>query len=362
METRKFLSLMGLVPFPMFLGSHDPDSPDSPLVSERSVHMPLSSVGSYLPAAQEFLNHWAQVNLALGGAPATDLKLQGAYTLANLTSDRAALQAAITATEGSDNVRQTAATNRDLKKGAILPRIGQFRAGARFKLVGTGYVGALPRVPSFKGNQSLFLKPFDDMANLWLTINADTSVPGFTPPLLLPGGYTQANHATELAALRAAYIAVDNANETARLNRKKRDVLLPPIKKRLLQYRVAVLATFGPNDPLTLSVPLVTPPPGSTPQPVNLSGVWNATTSKADLDWSASTNANLAHYSVRTAPVPYHAADESVVGEVSAGALEFSTVAGLLAPGSVAQFKVYVVLTTGNEKGSNTVSVTHPGP
>ena len=324
--------------------------------------MPLSSIGSYLPTTQEVINHWTQVNAALGGAPATDLKLQGGYILATLTSDRAALQAAITATEGSDNVRQTAATNRDLKKAAIFPRLAQFRAGVRFKLVGTGYVGALPRVPNFSRNQALFLKAFDDMASLWLTINADATVVGFTPPLLLIGGYTQASFATELAALRTAYNAVDNADEAARLNRKKRDVLLPPLKKRLLQYRIAVLATFGPNDPLTLSLPVVTPPPGSTPAAVNLSGVWNPATSKGDLSWSESTNPNLDHYSVRTAPIPYKAADESVVAEVPAGTLTYSTDSGLLAPGSVAQFKVYVVLTTGNEKGSNTVSITHPGP
>ena len=61
---------------------------------------------------------------------------------------------------------------------------------------------------------------------------------------------------------------------------------------------------LGPGDPLTLSLPSVTPPPGSTPQPVNLSGVWNAGTSKAVLTWSASTNPNMAHYSVQTAPAP----------------------------------------------------------
>lgn len=319
--------------------------------------MPLSSIGSYLPATQEFINHWDQVNTALGGSP---LLLQGGYTRANLISDRAALQAAITLTETSDNVRQTAATDRDLKKGAILPRIGQFRAGVQFKLVGTGYVGALPRVPKFNSNQSTFLKPFDDMANLWLTINGDATVPGFTPPLLLVGAYAQAGFATELAALRTAYIAVDNANETARLNRKKRDVLLPPIKKRLLQYRVAVLATFGPGDPLTLSLPSVTPPPGSTPQAVNLSMVWDPVLGKAVGTFTASDHADLLHYSVRTAPVPYHTSEETVVMTILPGTLTFETLAGLLAPGSVAQFKVYVVLTTGNEKGSATVGVTHP--
>ncbi len=319
--------------------------------------MPLSSIGSYLPTTQEFINHWDQVNTALGDSP---LLLHGGYTRANLITDRTALQTAVTLTEASDNVRQTAATDRDNKKAGVYPRIGQFRAGVQFKLNGTGYVGALPRVPKIDRNQALFLKPFDDMANLWLTINGDATVPGFTPPLLLVGGYTQANLATELTALRNAYIAVDNANETARLNRKKRDVLLPPLKKRLLQYRVGVLGTFGPGDPLTLSLPSVTPPPGSTPQAVNLSAVWDPVLGKAVLTWTASDNVNLDHYSPRTAPVPYHASEETVLGEVAPGTLTFVTDAGLLAPGSTAQFKLYVVLGTGNEKGSATVSVTHP--
>ena len=83
----------------------------------------------------------------------------------------------------------------------------------------------------------------------------------------------------------------------------------------------------------------------------------------ADLQWSASPNPDLDHYSIRTAPGPtYKAADESVVDDVPSNQTDFSTNAGLLAPGATALFRVYVVLTTANEKGSNTVSVTHPGP
>jgi hypothetical protein len=71
---------------------------------------------------------------------------------------------------------------------------------------------------------------------------------------------------------------------------------------------------------------------------------------RIDLERSASTNPNLANCSVLTAPDC--AADESVVAEVSAGTVTISTDSGLIAPGSTAQFKVSVVLTTGNEKGA----------
>src|SRR5262249_46891531 len=71
---------------------------------------------------------------------------------------------------------------------------------------------------------------------------------------------------------------------------------------------------------------------------------------------------NLDHYSARTAPGPtYHADDGSVVVEVPAGTTSYSTIEGLVAPGATAQFRVFVVLTTANENGSNAVSVTRPG-
>jgi hypothetical protein len=53
---------------------------------------------------------------------------------------------------------------------------------------------------------------------------------------------------------------------------------------------------------------------------------------------------------------------EEVQGSVPVGdPLEFRTTKGLLLPGSVSLFRVYVVNDTDNEKGSDTVVVTRPG-
>ena len=61
-------------------------------------------------------------------------------------------------------------------------------------------------------------------------------------------------------------------------------------------------------------------------------------------------------------PVPtYSAAEESVVAEIPAGTPTLSSLEGLAAPGGATDFKVYVVVTTGNEKGSNVVRITRPG-
>ncbi len=42
------------------------------------------------------------------------------------------------------------------------------------------------------------------------------------------------------------------------------------------------------------------------------------------------------------------------------GTLALSTDEGLTTPGATMRYKVYVVLDTSNEKGSNAVAVTHP--
>ncbi len=54
-----------------------------------------------------------------------------------------------------------------------------------------------------------------------------------------------------------------------------------------------------------------------------------------------------------------HTNTEQVVATLPPGTLSFSTNAGLTVPGSTMGFKVYVKLTTGNEKGSNAITVTH---
>jgi hypothetical protein len=128
------------------------------------------------------------------------------------------------------------------------------------------------------------------------------------------------------------------------------------------QYRSGVKAALPLSHALQLTIPALSPPPGSTPAAVSASGDWNPGTLEADLTWTPSTNPNLDHYSVRTAPGPvYKAAEESVVGLVPSTDTEFSTNVGLAAPGARALYRIYVVLTTANEKGSNTVSVTRPG-
>jgi hypothetical protein len=320
--------------------------------------MPISSIASYLSTMQEFITHWTAVNTEL--ALAGPIVLPSGYAVASLTLDRTGLEAKIIAVEPALNALQTAANLRDNLKGPMKERVRQFRAFANGFLRGSQYIRAVPRLPKFNSSPGDFMQALDDMASLWTTINA-TPPAGFTPPLKLQGNYLVAAFNTDVAAMRAGFQAWNAALQSVAIARGQRDMLLPPIPPRLAQYRQAVLASFPPGHALIQSLPLIRPAPGSTPHAVQLSGLWSAGIGKAHLEWTVSDNADLDHYSVRSCDPPrYRSADEATVGDVPAGTQEFDTDLGLLAPGSAKIFKVYVVTTEDNEKGSNAVKVTHP--
>ena len=327
----------------------------------KGVSMPLTSLGSYLTTAQAFIAHWTSVNATLGANP---LKLKSTYAVSDFTADRAALQTAITALEPSFNALQAAVRDRDLKKAAIKPRVLQFRNAVRFYLQGQPIENSLPVQPALSAIESKFLKPLDDTASLWALVNAIPatgvgSVPGFTPPLTLLGAYPIATLTTDIAALRAAYLAVSNAQVNLKIVREKRDALLPNLRARMEQYRKAILALYAPTDPFVMSLPTLTAPSGSTPDPVSVSGKWDAALGKGVLTILPSDDPKLDYYSVRIGIAPtYKASEETVIGRIEKGETTFETTTGLAASGSVGLFKVYVVLTTGNEKGSATVKIT----
>ena len=352
---------------PTGVGSGDPATVDpapgslsGPSNAAKGKTMPISSIGSYLTTAQAFIAHWTAVNATLGANP---IKLRGTYALSDFTTDRAALQTAITALATPFNALEAAIRDRDLKKAALKPRILQFRNAVRFYLQGNPLENSLPVQPTISAVESKFLKPLDDMAALWAQVNAIPatgagSVPGLTTPLLLLGGYPIATFTADIAALRAAYLAVSNAQVNVKIAREKRDALLPNLRARMEQYRKAILALYSPNDPNVMSLPALTAPSGATPAPVSVTGEWNKLRETGVLTIVPSTDSKLDYYSVRTAlPPTYQAKEETIIGRIEKGETTFETRTGLAASGSVALFKVYVVLTTGNEKGSATVKI-----
>jgi hypothetical protein len=320
--------------------------------------MAITGPNSYPPTIALFLTHWDAVNTELGaGGP---LVLPGGMTRATLSGLRDDLVAFAASVQAELNDREVARGTIEISKAALLDRLSEFNRKVRGFLAHTPYATALPDVPSPSLGEGGITAPLDDMASLWATINGAT-IPGFTPPLLLLGGLALAAYNTNLAALKTAYSAYQTADQELRIERQRRNDVQDLAYAAMRGYRAAVQGTFAPTHALVESLPDLTPPPGSTPAAVTLSGSWNALALAADLTWSASTNPALSEYEIRMTPGPAYDPDaDSVVGNVPPGTLAFSTSAGLAASGDKASFRVYVVLTTGNEAGSNTVTITRP--
>src|SRR5687767_2361395 len=116
----------------------------NPGLIRRRHGVPITSIGSYVPVMQEFIAHWTDVHAEI--TPDT-LTLRGGFTLANFTTARSDIQAAITALEPADNARQAAGEDRDLKKAALHIRLGQLRAAVAALFPGTIYASMIPRLP-----------------------------------------------------------------------------------------------------------------------------------------------------------------------------------------------------------------------
>jgi hypothetical protein len=321
--------------------------------------MPISGPSSYVPTINEFLGHWTDVNTTLGGSG--PLVLPGAIAIATLTTHRDSLLTYAASIQSKLNDTQISRGTIDIKKAGLLTRLAEFNRKVRGFLAHTAYVQGLPEVPPPTAGQGPTLEPLDDMESLWGKINAAT-IPGFTGPLTLLGGYVIATFTTDLASLKSEYTAWQGFDQDVTLERERRNGLQDKVSPILRDYRAAVEGTFAPTDALVVSLPRLSPIPGATPPAVTANISWDATQSKAKITWSESTIANLAQYEIRFCPGANYSTDtETVIGNVSAGSLrEFLTDAGLSASGNVASFKVYVITTDGNEKGSNTLVMTRP--
>jgi hypothetical protein len=324
--------------------------------------MPLTTFESYLIVAQEYITHWGLVNTALGGTAATDLKLSGNYTVANLTTDRTAFQNAMDAVDNANNQVQVAVGNLENAKNNLRTRLTQFRASVQFQLRASGYFRALPTLPPKTSGENVTIDAYAKMAQLWTQINADATVAGFTPPLIIFGNYTLANFNTDLAALRAFYATADANRVKAEVARKNRDVLIPPYRPRYQEYKAAVIARLGANSALAKSIPAVSSKPGSTPEAVSLNGAWDTATGKAKLTITKSTATNFVRYEYRySAGTKYDGDTAAVLVSITdISTLTLETAKGLDAPDLSIAVKCYVVTNTGNEKGSNTVVITRP--
>ena len=315
--------------------------------------MPISGPASYIPTMDEFIAHWTSANTALGaGGP---IILLGSATLATFTAQRTQLEALRAQVEVERNTREAARTSLELLKISLLERLNQFNNKLRSLSPGPVWENLLPKAYGVSDGYGKIVTPLDDLSDLWLRYNNDVG------DLLLMGGYDQVAFADDLAALKTAYAALASADNGLGVIRGQRTVLEEQIYAVLNAYRLRIPAEFAEGSALYNTLPRLTPINSRTPDPVQANGTWNATTVEADLNWTASTDTELDHYEIRGVAGPeYDREDETNIIIPAAGPLVYATNYALGTPGNAASYKVYVILTTGNERGSNPVTITRP--
>lgn len=331
--------------------------------------MAITTNASYVPTMTEFIGHWTDVNAAR--APGAPLILASGLTLLAFTALKTDLIAVEATLQQRLNDQQIARGGIDERKRALLYWYG------RFMEVFDGYFGASPWqnarpvAGQFSARTEEFVRPMLDVADLWLRINAldgtGDEPPGLALPLVLTGEtaavtLTQAEFVNQIANLRTDADGETLAKGRAKLARSRRDFLQKQAYEAMKTYRVAMPAALPSTDDLQATLPRLTPEDtGTTPEPVAASAVYvSGATSKTV--YEASPAADLREYQLRGVIGDDWDEDDAVTIATNApgDAREFTVDFGLTQPGTKVALKVYVITTTGRERGSAVMVVERP--
>jgi hypothetical protein len=305
-----------------------------------------------------FVTHWD--NVLLDPIVVGNFVLPDGTTRDQLNSRRDQLVSFAATIQGRINDREITRGTIENSKDTLLGRLNEFNRKVRGFLADSPYAKALPDVPTPNAGEAKTLAPLDDMSSLWAKINV-SAIPSFVPPLLLIDGYDVTMFDSELVLLKSAYDTYQQHVQQLKLEREQRNDVQDLAYAAMRDYRAAVQGTFAPDHALVASLPRLKPEPGSTPSAVTASGVFDVSANAARITWTASSDANLDHYEVRMTPGPTYDTDaDTIIGNLATATLELLTLDGIPNPGDTASYKVYVVLTTGNESGSNTVTINRP--
>jgi hypothetical protein len=218
--------------------------------------MPYVNPKAYLTTVDAFLAHWEAVDAAL--APG-NLNLGGTFGLAELQSARANLAAKSTLVVEETNRREGLATDRDQRRKALRDRIGQFRSLVGALLPGSAYEKALPKKPLVNAGQGVWLRALDETAALWADIEADAP-PGAPVPFLVAGGYGLVDFSADSLALRNALTSLTAADQDVARAVDGREAVWKAVHPKLVQFRMAVAASFPLDHPLVTSLPRLSAP------------------------------------------------------------------------------------------------------
>ncbi len=179
--------------------------------------------------------------------------------------------------------------------------------------------------------------------------------------MLLGDNTEQGVFASTLSALCFAFGDMESKEVLLQLARGERNVTLRKAYEVMKFYREVAPGKYALHPEMIETMPRLTPVPGHTPERVNASAVFEAP-SQSKIVHDASTDSRLSHYELRgNAGDAYNEQDAVLIASHEPEEpREFLTSFALTQPGGKAAFKVFVVLTSGNEAGSAEMVVQRP--
>ncbi len=326
--------------------------------------MAITGPASYIPTIVDFLAHWAQCNAAQPPHPPLLVRLPAenvAVARAQLLALREALQVQQITVQSRLTDQGIARGVINLKKTELLEQFNQFTARLDSSYRNTSYYAMRPYAPNISDGQENFSRPLVDAMTLWEKLNTGTAPAGVTLPLLLPDNTTQGAFASGIAALQFAYGDERTKAQDTGLARADRNRIQDETYAIMRAYRETVPDKMREFPTLVETMPRLTPLPGHTPAAVNASAIFEAPNS-SKVVYDASSDTMLQGYQLRGNVGEDYSDEDAIVIDTRGpnDPREFLTPFGLNQPGARVAFKVYVILTTGNEAGSAAMLVHRP--
>ncbi len=322
----------------------------------------ITGPSSYITTMNQFNQHWLLVNAKLAPTPMIlGLPDKTTMTQAQFLTLRNTLQAQQDTVQSALADVQIARGNVTLQKAALLSKFGLFTSLLDGYFSATGFYNARPYAPGINEGKENFLHPLGAMMTVWAKINTSPAPPGVTLPLVLNDGTDQSAFASAVSSLIFAYADMENKEVILQMERGERNVIQDRAYMVMKTYRESAVGKFGIFPELLESLPRLSPLPGHTPEAVNASAVFEAP-DKSKVVYDESADAALHSYELRgNVGEDYSDEDAVVIATNLPGApREFITPFGLNQPGAKVAYKVYVILTTGNEAGSAAMFVQRP--
>ncbi len=325
--------------------------------------MAVLSHPDFLPLADEVLAHWALADAAAGPG---GVVLAGGLDRPGFSALRGALAVKRTEMEHHRNTMELGAARLAELRGVVLERVVQFNDTVRAWWGRTPLGAVLPRAPEVSAGLERYLRPVRDALRLWARLNAGPAPSGVVLPLRLGAAldFPRAGLEGLVAQMLAARDEAEAGEFDLGVARAERDALEAELWAGMVGYARAVVGRLGAGSTHGQTLPRLTPLRGHTPDRLTVTAVWDAARGEARLEWEATEEATAVRYEVRWFAGPRYVgqkARRALAVPVSEFTGKVWTLAGLPAPGAVVWYKVYVVLETGNERGSKPVRVARDG-